>query len=199
MTSGVPNARSGHGRAAHSRPGNRSCRPGRQRATADRVSQRPDQRGAGDGWDGRGDGRHPTDVCWMDAGFRRSRPRDAGRNPREAFEAFFTTKHRGTGLGLQTARRIVETHGGEIAIDAVEGGGTVVSISLPADRQRFTGDGKYRSGWPVDCRAWWCGGGSRAPALGTCGGPRAPALRGSGPSRCSEGSGASAGQCGRSG
>ena len=52
----------------------------------------------------------------------------------KAFEAFFTTKHRGTGLGLPTARRIVEAHGGEIAIDAPARGGTVVSISLPAAR-----------------------------------------------------------------
>ena len=50
----------------------------------------------------------------------------------KAFEAFFTTKHRGTGLGLPTARRIVEAHGGRIEIDAPAAGGTVVSISLPA-------------------------------------------------------------------
>lgn len=50
----------------------------------------------------------------------------------KAFEAFFTTKHRGTGLGLPTARRIVEAHGGDIAIGAPPEGGTVVSISLPA-------------------------------------------------------------------
>jgi len=50
----------------------------------------------------------------------------------KAFDAFFTTKHRGTGLGLPTARRIVEAHGGEIALDAHPAGGTVVSVSLPA-------------------------------------------------------------------
>jgi signal transduction histidine kinase len=50
----------------------------------------------------------------------------------KAFDAFFTTKHRGTGLGLPTARRIVEAHGGRIQIDAPAGGGTVVSIWLPA-------------------------------------------------------------------
>ena len=50
----------------------------------------------------------------------------------KAFEAFFTTKHRGTGLGLPTARRIVEAHGGQIEISTPAGGGTVVSISLPS-------------------------------------------------------------------
>jgi two-component system CheB/CheR fusion protein len=49
----------------------------------------------------------------------------------KAFEAFFTTKHRGTGLGLPTARRIVEAHGGRITIDVPPTGGTVVSVALP--------------------------------------------------------------------
>jgi two-component system CheB/CheR fusion protein len=50
----------------------------------------------------------------------------------KAFDAFFTTKHRGTGLGLPTARRIVEAHGGQMAIDTPGAGGTVVSVTLPA-------------------------------------------------------------------
>ena len=54
----------------------------------------------------------------------------------KAFEAFFTTKHRGTGLGLPTARRIVEAHGGEIEINTPATGGTVVSISLPSAFRR---------------------------------------------------------------
>jgi len=52
----------------------------------------------------------------------------------KAFEAFFTTKHRGTGLGLPTARRMVEAHGGSIALDETPGGGTRVSIALPISR-----------------------------------------------------------------
>jgi two-component system CheB/CheR fusion protein len=49
----------------------------------------------------------------------------------KAFEAFFTTKHRGTGLGLPIARRIVEGHGGRIEIDTPAEGGTLVSVELP--------------------------------------------------------------------
>ncbi len=49
------------------------------------------------------------------------------------FEPFFTTKHRGTGLGLPTAKRIIERHHGSISIDSRPQGGTVVTILLPLD------------------------------------------------------------------
>lgn len=47
------------------------------------------------------------------------------------FEPFFTTKHRGTGLGLPTARRIVERHGGTLELASWPGSGTRVIVSLP--------------------------------------------------------------------
>lgn len=47
------------------------------------------------------------------------------------FEPFFTTKHRGTGLGLPTARRVVERHRGTIDVECPPGGGTVVTVTLP--------------------------------------------------------------------
>jgi signal transduction histidine kinase len=52
----------------------------------------------------------------------------------KAFDAFFTTKHRGTGLGLPIARRAVEAHGGAIHIDVPDTGGTTVSVELPVSR-----------------------------------------------------------------
>jgi PAS domain S-box-containing protein len=47
------------------------------------------------------------------------------------FEPFFTTKHRGTGLGLPTAKRVIERHRGTIDIDCPPAGGTVVTVTLP--------------------------------------------------------------------
>jgi PAS domain S-box-containing protein len=47
------------------------------------------------------------------------------------FEPFYTTKHRGTGLGLPTAKRIVEAHGGELLLAGAPGGGTIAQILLP--------------------------------------------------------------------
>ena len=48
------------------------------------------------------------------------------------FEPFYTTKPGGTGLGLATVYRIVEAHGGRIAVKSREGEGTEFTIYLPA-------------------------------------------------------------------
>jgi PAS domain S-box-containing protein len=50
----------------------------------------------------------------------------------QIFEPFVTTKHRGTGLGLPIARRIVELHHGHISLECPASGGTVVRVTLPA-------------------------------------------------------------------
>jgi signal transduction histidine kinase len=48
------------------------------------------------------------------------------------FTPFFTTKARGTGLGLATAKRFVEAHQGSLGIDCPPAGGTTITIQLPA-------------------------------------------------------------------
>jgi signal transduction histidine kinase len=48
------------------------------------------------------------------------------------FTPFFTTKSRGSGLGLPTAKRLVEAHHGELAIHCPPTGGTTVIVRLPA-------------------------------------------------------------------
>lgn len=52
---------------------------------------------------------------------------------RRVFEPFYTTKARGTGLGLPICKRIVETHGGSIHLDSRCGHGTRVTIDLPSE------------------------------------------------------------------
>lgn len=47
------------------------------------------------------------------------------------FNPFFTTKKRGTGLGLAVSRKIMEDHEGEISVQSGEGKGTRVTIALP--------------------------------------------------------------------
>jgi PAS domain S-box-containing protein len=47
------------------------------------------------------------------------------------FEPFFTTKHKGTGLGLVTARRILDAHQGTLELLTPADGGTVAVVTLP--------------------------------------------------------------------
>jgi len=47
------------------------------------------------------------------------------------FEAFFTTKRRGNGLGLSLCYSIITGHGGTIEIDSIPGEGTKVQVILP--------------------------------------------------------------------
>lgn len=50
----------------------------------------------------------------------------------KAFRPFHTTKKDGHGLGLATARRVVEAHGGTIGVQSEPGRGTKFTIRLPA-------------------------------------------------------------------
>jgi signal transduction histidine kinase len=48
------------------------------------------------------------------------------------FTPFFTTKSKGTGLGLPTTKRLIDAHSGRIDIECPVGGGTIVTVTLPA-------------------------------------------------------------------
>jgi len=50
------------------------------------------------------------------------------------FEPFRTTKSSGTGLGLPIARRIVDAHGGRVAVESEPGTNTVFRVELPLVR-----------------------------------------------------------------
>jgi len=49
------------------------------------------------------------------------------------FELFYTTKKGGTGLGLPLANRIVEEHGGRMAVASEPGAGATFAIFLPCE------------------------------------------------------------------
>lgn len=52
------------------------------------------------------------------------------------FEPFYTTKKKGTGLGLMIVQRIVRAHGGRIDLESRVGEGTVFRIWLPLHEPR---------------------------------------------------------------
>jgi PAS domain S-box-containing protein len=47
------------------------------------------------------------------------------------FEAFYTTKKTGTGLGLPIVKRLMELQGGTVSLRPREGGGTIAELTLP--------------------------------------------------------------------
>jgi len=72
----------------------------------------------------------------QDPGCMRVLVRDSGRGiepdalPR-IFDAFFTTKPGGMGMGLAISRSIVEAHGGRLSVSSNPGHGTMFEITLP--------------------------------------------------------------------
>jgi CheY-like chemotaxis protein len=61
--------------------------------------------------------------------------RGPGLPDNDVFEAFYTTKSSGTGLGLWLVRRLVDDAGGSISAGGRRGGGAVFTVSMPVARQ----------------------------------------------------------------
>jgi hypothetical protein len=72
---------------------------------------------------------------WVEVRFRDTGYGIASEDLAKVFEPYFTTKEVGIGLGLALTKKIVEEHGGVIALDSVLDQGTTVSIRLPVEAQ----------------------------------------------------------------
>ena len=61
--------------------------------------------------------------------------RGSGIDPKQTeaqiFNPFFTTKNEGVGLGLAIVAKIVDEHGGKIAVESEPGKGSIFCVSLP--------------------------------------------------------------------
>jgi C4-dicarboxylate-specific signal transduction histidine kinase len=73
------------------------------------------------------EGRTETLISVRDAGTG-FQPEEMGR----LFEAFYTTKPQGMGMGLAISRSIIEAHGGRLWAEANQGPGATFLFSLPA-------------------------------------------------------------------
>jgi signal transduction histidine kinase len=56
----------------------------------------------------------------------------------KAFEAFYTTKEKGMGMGLAICRSIVEAHGGHLGVTPSQGPGTTFFFTLPLGPSQST-------------------------------------------------------------
>jgi signal transduction histidine kinase len=68
-------------------------------------------------------------AAWLRISFADNGPGLTAEQRRRIFEPFYTTKMRGTGLGMTLSQRIIQAHGGLIRVG--EGRGGVIVIELP--------------------------------------------------------------------
>lgn len=73
-------------------------------------------------------GREEIHIHFIDTG-----PGIAPDKLDKIFQPYFTTKAGGTGLGLPTARRIVDEHGGSLSVHSEPGRGTDFCIAIPVN------------------------------------------------------------------
>ncbi len=101
------------------------------------VSKSPGQRRLRIGVRGAGQGE--VQVSVSDSGFGITQ-----EEFKKVFDAFWTTKSRGTGMGLAISRSIIESHGGRIWVDSRDGEGSTFFVSLPAAAAIPAGAGAKR-------------------------------------------------------
>ena len=82
------------------------------------------------------------------------------------FEAYYTTKEKGTGLGLATVKHNVELYGGTVRVESELGKGRRFILTIPRQNVDETGknelnatpaNGRDYKGWRLRCRATMAG------------------------------------------
>ena len=73
---------------------------------------------------------HPESGC-IEISFSDNGPGISPEAAAEIFEPFFTTKGSGTGLGLPITKKIIEGHGGSVAVASEPGKGATFKVTLP--------------------------------------------------------------------
>jgi len=74
-----------------------------------------------------GDGKKMAEITVIDTG-----PGIPAEQVDDIFNPFFTSKEKGTGLGLAVTNKIIEDHGGGIRVQSERARGTAFTISLPS-------------------------------------------------------------------
>ncbi|MDD5763079.1 MAG: ATP-binding protein, partial [bacterium] len=67
-------------------------------------------------------------------------------NLQRIFDPYFTTKEKGTGLGLATSYAIMKSHGGNIFVESEPGAGTTFRLYMPAAPGQVLHEGKSGPG-----------------------------------------------------
>jgi len=68
------------------------------------------------------------------------------------FDAFYTTKRTGMGIGLSVSRSIIESHHGRLWATPNDGPGATFSFSIPRAREGGDKDDGSARSWPVDAQ-----------------------------------------------
>ncbi len=69
----------------------------------------------------------------------------------QLFDAFFTTRSKGTGIGLAVVKRIVDQHGWSIRVEDTPGGGATFIVTVPdvSDESSLVRPSDPRPGWTL--------------------------------------------------
>ena len=82
---------------------------------------------------------------WVEVRFRDTGSGIPPGELKNLFIPFFTTKEKGTGLGLPISQRIIENHGGTIEVRSRQGVGSTFTVVLPAIEVRVERDDREAS------------------------------------------------------